>query len=142
MDSTIGQIDALPLSATELLLMRDSAISMVKRIDHILSNKNIQGKQKADFILKGTCTYYNINPQELKQRVRKAEYVEQRQMIAYLLKTYTDRSLHDIADMIGYKQHATVLYHVKEAKSKLSDELYGEKEFKVTYRKLLKRLNL
>ena len=134
--------DSLLLSASELLALRQSLVMAIKRIDKTLAGKSTKGKTLADYILNGVCAYYNIRPVDLRQVVRKPTLVARRRIAICLLKRYTDRTLQEIADMVGYKKHDLVLYHYKEAEQLLSDEFYGDKGFKKTYQKILKQLDL
>jgi chromosomal replication initiation ATPase DnaA len=134
--------DALPLSASELMNLRDSLIVILKKVDKILSTKNYKGQKLADYILNGVCSYYKITLEDLKYRRRGPRIVERRRMTASLLNTYTDRTLQNIADMLGYKKHETALYHIREAKNLLSNEFYGNEDFKKTYKQLIKYLKL
>jgi chromosomal replication initiator protein len=107
-----------------------------------MGSKSTKGKTLADHILNGLCEFYKTNRVEIKSYRRNPKLIERKKMACYILKRYTDRTYYEIAEMLGYKKHATVLYHVKEAETLLSDEIYGDKEFKRTYSKLIRHLNL
>jgi chromosomal replication initiation ATPase DnaA len=134
--------DSLPLSVSELTNMRMSLISMTRRIDAILAIKDVKGKNLATYIVSGVCSYYKISVDDLKRLCRKPIMIERKRITAYLLKKYTDRSLSDIAWEIGLKNHASAKWHIRGAEYELSDENYGNKEFKSTYQAILKYLKL
>jgi chromosomal replication initiation ATPase DnaA len=141
-DVSTGQVDSILLSSTELNQLRSIMATAIRRIDQIMGLKSNKGKTLADHILNGLCEFYNTDRVQIKQYRRNPKLVERKRMACVILKKYTDRTNAEIADMVGYDNHATVLYHVKEAESLLSDEVYGDKEFKRTYSKLIKHLNL
>jgi chromosomal replication initiation ATPase DnaA len=134
--------DSVPLSVTELTGMRMSLVSMAKRIDKILATKDVTGKNLATYIVNGVCDYYGIPLEELKNLCRKPIMVERKRLTAYILRKHTDRSLKEIAIELGLKCHASAKWHIREAESQLSGEFYGNKEFKATYKAILKHLKL
>lgn len=142
MSADIQEYDSLLLSATELQMLRESLVQTIKKIDKVLAGKDIKGKTLADYILNGICAYYKIDRLTLRKLGRNPKMVERRKFAVYILKRYTDRTLQEIADMVGYEQHGTVDHHIKDMEQLLSGEVYGDKEIKATYKKLLKHLNL
>lgn len=85
--------------------------------------------------------WYILNKPELilyyKDRIKKQDYVEIRQVAQYLAKKYTNYSLTDIATHIGgHKSHATVLNSIK----KIQDREITDPYFAITLTEIDKLL--
>jgi len=63
------------------------------------------------------CKYYNITPNELVSKTRKREIVEARQLVMYLAKQYTKKSMEMIGKELGGRDHATVHYAIQAIKN-------------------------
>ena len=59
------------------------------------------------------CDCMAVTWEELVGRSRQARYSTPRKILAYLLRQRTSLTLQDIGDMIGGRDHSTVLYWVK-----------------------------
>ncbi len=55
----------------------------------------------------------NVSWDELVGRSRRVKYSQPRKILAYLLRQNTMLTLQDIGDLIGGRDHSTVLYWVK-----------------------------
>lgn len=133
---------AVIITQGELKELRQVLVRSIKKIDCILTNPRMRDKEMEDRILSGLCEYYGITLPELRRYKRNPELVERRQVAAYLLKTHTKRTLAQIAKVLGYRNHGTVLHHVNEVSDKLSDDFYSDKKFKKTYHTILNYLEL
>lgn len=58
-------------------------------------------------------SYYNIQQEMIQSKSRKREIVQARQVSMFLSKKYTDSSYSHIGNMIGKRDHATVLHACK-----------------------------
>ena len=94
-------------------------------------------KERADFIVKRACKYWGIDHDELIRKSRKDNIVMRRQMVIKLLRENTTLNLKEIAPFVGYKTHHVIIYHSKEINHSLSNEVYGNSE----YRRMWKGLN-
>ena len=101
-----------------------------------------ESKLSHEFILDGVCSFYEIDRNNLRTYRRNKKLVERRMITIRLLHLYTDRTLKQIAELVGYKNHATVFHHLKQADLLLSKEFYGNDEIKRTYKQLLNHLKL
>ena len=83
--------------------------------DRVLSNSvKIEKKQiTAESIKDTVCGYFNIEPRLLQAKSRKSEIVQARHISMFLAKKYTELSLACIGDVIGKRDHATVLHACK-----------------------------
>ena len=72
------------------------------------------------------CAHYKIDTSAIHTKTRKREVVQVRQVAMYLAKKHTETSSSKIGQLIGNKDHATVLHACKTVK----DQLEVDKEFK------------
>lgn len=68
-------------------------------------------------IIKEIESYFDLHKGSIQINTRKPEIKEPRQIAHYFAKEYTDLTLSKIGDLIGKKDHATVLHSVKTIKN-------------------------
>ena len=85
---------------------------IVKKVTHN-ENKPVT----IDDILRVVCTHYGLESNAIHTKSRKRDVVQARQMAMYLAKTYTDLSTAKIGNLIGNRDHATVLHACKTIKA-------------------------
>ena len=85
---------------------------IVKKVSHN-ENKPIT----VDGIIQAVCTHYNLDPSIIHTKSRKRDVVQARQVAMYLAKTHTDFSTARIGNLIGNRDHATVLHACKTIKA-------------------------
>ena len=95
-----------------------------------------------DYLISSVCNYYNTNLGELVTRRRQSKWVRRRKITARLLYIYTDRTLNQVAEILGYSNHTSVLHHIKKANEELSPDFYGNDDFKKEYSQLVNHLKL
>ena len=100
------------------LMVRSSVLKKeisIDMADQVLaaSVKMTQKQITIDSIKEAVCGYYGLETSRLLERTRKREVVVARQMSMYLAKKYTALSLAGIGDVLGKKDHATVLHACK-----------------------------
>lgn len=77
-------------------------------------------------IIEKVCSHYKIDTSTIHTKTRKREVVQVRQVAMYLAKKHTDTSSSKIGQLIGNKDHATVLHACKMVK----DQVEVDKAFK------------
>ena len=85
---------------------------IVKKVTHN-ENKPVT----VDDIIRAVCTHYGLEPAAIHTKSRKRDVVQARQVAMYLAKTYTDLSTAKIGNLIGNRDHATVLHACKTIKA-------------------------
>lgn len=65
------------------------------------------------------CDYFNLETSLIQTASRKREVVQARQIAMYLAKKYTDSSFSHIGQLVGKKNHATVLHACKTIKDQI-----------------------
>ncbi|MCB0369963.1 MAG: chromosomal replication initiator protein DnaA, partial [Bdellovibrionales bacterium] len=76
-----------------------------------------------DEILKLTASHYNIRVADLKAKSRTKPIVSARQVAMYLVKNHLDKSLVDIGQAFGGRDHTTVINALKRVEDQQSKNL-------------------
>ena len=91
-----------------------------------------------DDILEKVCQHYNVSPQNVYGKSRKRDYVQVRQISMYLAQKYTKMPASRIGQLIGGRDHSTVLHSCATIEKRLKidrafvDELLSiENSFKL-----------
>ena len=74
-------------------------------------------------IIKEVCTYYTVKPKDLKGKRRLKEIVRPRQVAMYLLKDLTELPLTQIGDLLGGRDHTTVIHGVGKIEKLLEENI-------------------
>lgn len=72
-------------------------------------------------ILDAVADFYNMNKSDILTKHRFGKSVLARQVVAYLAKDMTSCSLQEIGKKLGGRDHATVIYSIKQIERKISD---------------------
>ncbi len=73
-------------------------------------------------VVSAVCEYYRISVEDLKGRGRNKEVVTPRQMAMYLLREATGASLPQIGDVLGGRDHTTVMYSVEKIAQEIEQD--------------------
>ena len=107
-------------------LKREINLELAQRIVRKAVNCTEIKPLTIDSIINKVCNYYHIDTSTIHTKTRKREVVQVRQVAMYLAKKYTDISSSKIGQLIGNKDHATVLHACKIIK----DQVEINKTFK------------
>lgn len=113
------------LLAHSILLKREIDMDLAERIVRkavICENKPVT----IESIISKVCEHYNIDESAIHTKTRKREIVQVRQIAMFLAKRHTDNSASKIGQLIGKRDHATVLHACKTIK----DLIEVDKNFK------------
>lgn len=72
--------------------------------------KSISREVSIDFIQKSVCEYFDVPVEKLKEKTRKRQIVQARQLSMYLSKQFTKNSLKVIGKHFGGRDHSTVIH--------------------------------
>ena len=95
-----------------------------------------------EYILKSICDFFNIERADLIGTGRLKGKIIKRKMAVYLLRKNTNLTLQQIAYLLNYKNHATVLYHLRDVEHMLSNNYDGYDDFMRNYKQLINYLKL
>ena len=106
------------LMARSTIFNREITIDLAERV--LSTSVHVEKKQVTiELIQEKVCGFYDMDPKLLQAKTRKREIVQARQISMYLSKKYTDYSLSRIGDILGRKDHATVLHACKTISEQL-----------------------
>ncbi|WP_243349041.1 chromosomal replication initiator protein DnaA [Parabacteroides sp. FAFU027] len=104
------------LMAHSMVYNRDVDIDLAERV----LSKCVKFEKKeisTEQILDKVCEYFSLDQKMVNSKSRKREYAQARQISMYLAKKHTDQSFSRIGELIGKKDHATVLHACKTIKN-------------------------
>jgi chromosomal replication initiator protein len=73
-------------------------------------------------IMRAVCEYFGMRVQDMKARKRTKDIALPRQIAMYLSRELTESSLNDIGKHMGGKDHATVIYAVKQMEARAASD--------------------
>lgn len=115
----------ISIMARSTILNKEIDIDLAQHIVH----KAVRCETKAitiEDIIEKVCKHFEIEPIAIHTKSRKREVVQVRQIAMYLSKKHTDSSSSKIGQLIGNKDHATVLHACKIVK----DQVEVDKAFR------------
>ena len=84
-----------------------------------------------DYITKAVAKYYRLSKPDILSKKRNQKLVLARQIISYLAKELTSKSLKVIGNKLGDRDHSTVLYYLGKFNKKISNNPELKKEVQV-----------
>ena len=107
--------------ATADLLKCDITLDLVK---HHLSDFITPDEKKKitpQSIMAEVCRYFNVSEDDIRSTKRSSKIAFPRQIVMYLIKEMTDSTLQQIGEIVGGKDHTTVLYGINKIEESLKD---------------------
>jgi chromosomal replication initiator protein len=100
------------LMAHSVIYEKEVDLELTKKV---VSNAiKIQERQiSVELIEEEVCKYFDIDPDLINSKSKKQEIAQARQIAMYLSRKFTDKSYSNIGDIIGKRDHATVLHACK-----------------------------
>ena len=100
------------LMAHSVIYGKEVDLELAKRV---VSNAiNVEERQiSVELIENEVCKYFNLEPDLIHSKSKKQEISQARQIAMYLSRKYTDKSYSNIGELIGKRDHATVLHACK-----------------------------
>jgi chromosomal replication initiator protein len=95
----------------DLLMAKNVLKDMVRNSNAQISIESIQNY---------VCEYFSIEPNKVREKTRKQEIVEARQIAMYLSKKFTKSSLKTIGLHFGGRDHSTVIHAISTVEERLS----------------------
>ena len=99
--------------------------------------------EKIQYILKGGCDFFGMTMDDLQKKTgSRSKIWDKKRFLIPVLNDNTVCNINDIANLLGYKSHASVLYHKNTINEELSGEIYGSEKTKKVYNEFLQYLKL
>ncbi len=102
-----------------------------------LISKDVNVAVTPELILKVVSEHTEISENDIKSKKKNADIALARQIVMYLCRTYTDKSLHAIGEIVGGKNHATVISGV----NKVLEKMNVDSSFKANIEVMVKKIN-
>jgi len=100
--------------------------------------KSVSREVSIEFIQKAVCEYFSVPQEKLKEKTRKRQIVQARQLSMYLAKSFTKNSLKVIGRHFGGRDHSTVIHSCQAVR----DLMDTDKEFKESVADIEKKIQL
>lgn len=95
--------------------------------EKILNNgKDERNYYHPDELIKNLCTYYSIKPTQIKSAKRDASLVKPRQVAMYILRKEFGLSFVEIGNILGGRDHTTVMHGVDKMENLLLEKRFSE----------------
>ena len=122
--------DARSLEGALLRIMTEAEAKGVL-IDSSLAQTVLDGKDPKktfhpDDIINNVCAYYKIKPTQIKSQKRDASLVRARQIAMYVLKKDLDLTYVEIGNMLGGRDHTTVMHGVEKVEKMIETKDLGQ----------------
>ena len=105
--ASLKHVDEIDLNMAKNVLK-----DMVKNTNSTVSIESIQNY---------VCDYFGIDTNKVREKTRKQEIVEARQIAMYLSKKFTQSSLKSIGLQFGGRDHSTVIHAINTVDERLSN---------------------
>lgn len=107
-EATSRQIDPTPELATQALS----------------GGGNMRKTFYPEEVIRSICSFYNIKPTQLKGAKREARLVRARQACMYVLKKEGGLTFSEIGNLLGGRDHTTIMHGVEKIESLLSEKKF------------------
>jgi len=112
----------------------DSSLTPKLAEQALKANENIRKTLYPEDVISSICEFYGIKATQLKGSKRDAKLVRARQACMYVLKKETRLTFAEIGNLLGGRDHTTIMHGVDKIDGlltahKLTEEALGIKEF-------------
>jgi chromosomal replication initiator protein len=115
------------LEGAVIKLLATASLKHVDEIDLLMAKSVLKDMVKSsnsqisiEFIQNYVCDYFGIDTNKVREKTRKQEIVEARQIAMFLAKKYTKSSLKTIGLQFGGRDHSTVIHAISTVEERLS----------------------
>ena len=97
-------------------------LDMAKDMLKDLVSKDTNTTITPEYILNVVAEHLNVSVDDIKSKKRSADIALARQLVMYLSRNLTDKSLQAIGDVVGGKDHSTVMSGVEKVERELKND--------------------
>lgn len=115
------------LEGAIIKLLATASLKHVDEIDLLMAKsvlkdmvRNSNAQISIESIQNHVCDYFGIDPNKVREKTRKQEIVEARQIAMFLTKKFTKSSLKTIGLHFGGRDHSTVIHAISTIEERLS----------------------
>lgn len=129
-------LDTRSLEGNLLRIMTESETSLdtLEAITSRITQNNSTDdsyKYHPDDIIKNLCNFYRIKPTQIKSPRRDASLVKARHMAMYLLRSELGLSFVEIGNLLGGRDHTTIMHGVGKVEGMLDDKSFSDEVSKL-----------
>ncbi len=124
------------LSVYTKLSNEDLTLDLAKETLRDLISKDTEKSITPDLILSTVSEHMNVNISDIQSTKRVKEIALARQIVMYLCRSLTDKSLQSIGETVGGKDHATVYNGIKRIEDKLKTDPQLESNINIIINKI------
>ncbi len=124
------------LSVYSKLINEPLTLDLAKETLKDLITKDVEKNITPDFILSTVSEHMNVSISDIKSSKRSKDIALARQIVMYLCRQLTDKSLQAIGETVGGKDHATVYNGIKRIEEKTKKDSQFESSLNVIINKL------
>ncbi len=125
------------ISVYSKLINVDITVDLAKDTLKDLISKDSNTSITGELILNTVAEHLNISTEDICSKKRSQDIAIARQIVMYLCRNYTAKTLHSIGDIVGGKNHATVMSGIKNVKKKMEED----EEFNAMIQIIIKKIN-
>ena len=91
-----------------------------------LSTEEVGARPHPDEIIKSVCSFYKVKPTQIRGEKRDAYLVRARQVAMFLLKREGNLTLVEIGNLLGGRDHTTIMHGVEKVENLLKDKSFEQ----------------
>jgi chromosomal replication initiator protein len=108
----------------------------VKELENIISPDK-EREVTPQLVVEVVSEHFGITVDQIMSKSRSSDVAKPRQIAMYLCKQMTDQPLDSIGQLLGGRDHSTVIHGIK----KVTDDISSDKNFKQTVETIMKKIN-
>lgn len=120
--SNIRELEGALIRVMAFASLTNKAVTL-ELAQRVLAHAHAQVDQLVDFdrIITGMSKYYSFTLKDFRSKSRNKELAFARQVAMFLMKKLTDKSLRDIGNFLGGRNHATVMHALHKIEKHIQD---------------------
>jgi len=100
-------------------------------------NPEQEKKTRPEHIIQVVADHYNLRPEDIRSQKRNREIVLPRQICMYLIRVMNDISLSEVGEVLGKRDHSTILHGYEKILKEMSENKDFDREIEDIKKKLL-----
>lgn len=129
------------VTSTSLLGTEISIDKAKEVLRDIITKREVAQLITIEKIQKVVAKHFHLNPKEMTSKKRTNTVAFPRQIAMYLARNLTKQSTTEIGEAFGGRDHTTVMHACSKIKSKISNDLYFDRQFNLIMQVIKKHHN-
>ncbi len=115
----------------------EMTLDLTKEVLRDIISKDTDINITPELILSTVSEHMEVSIDDIQSKKRSQDIATARQLVMYLCRILTDKSLQSIGEVVGGKDHATVYSGIK----RIEDRLKSDPQFETTLNVIIKKIN-